>query len=58
MGSLDNSSRVFGAEFKRRLSDHWFLHIEVAAYEGIDQDDAIYPVRHDSYARINLDYNF
>ena len=56
--SLDNSSRVFGAEFKRRLSDHWFLHIEAAAYEGIDQTDVIYPVRHDSYARINLDYNF
>ena len=56
--SLDNSSCVLGAEFKRRLSDHWSLHAESFAYLGIDEDDIVYPVRRDSFLGVNLDYNF
>ena len=56
--SLDNSSRVLSAEFKRRLSDSWSLHVQSNAYVGIDEDDAIYDVRRDSFIGVNLDYNF
>ena len=57
--SLENSSRVLGAELKRRLTDHWFLHLEMSAYLNVnDTNDAMYPVRRDSFVRMNLDYNF
>ena len=58
LSSLDNSSRVLGAEFRRRLSDNWSLHVEAAAYMGVDEDDAMYAARRDSYLGVNLDYNF
>ena len=56
--SLDNSSRVLSAEFKRRLSDSWSLHVEGSAYLDIDTEDVIYDVRQDSFIGVNLDYNF
>ena len=56
--SLDSSSRILSAEFKRRLSDHWSLHAESFAYLGIDEKDIVYPVRRDSFLGVNLDYNF
>ena len=58
LASLDNSSRVLSAELKRRLSESWSLHVESTAYFGIDEDDVIYDVRHDSFIGVNLDYNF
>ncbi len=58
LNSLENSSRVLGAEFKRRLSDSLSLHVEAAAYVGIDEEDAAYVARRDSYIGVNLDYNF
>ncbi len=58
LNSLENSSRVLGAEFKRRLSDSLSLHVEAAAYVGIDENDAAYVARRDSYIGVNLDYNF
>ena len=58
LASLANSSRVFSAEFKRRLSDRWSLHAETTVYLGIDRDDAVYDVRRDSFTGVNLDYNF
>ena len=58
LSSLENGSRVLGGEFKRRLSDSWSLHVEAAAYLGIDEDDAMYVARRDSYIGVNLDYNF
>ena len=58
LASLANSSRVFSAEFKRRLSDRWSLHAEATVYLGIDRDDAVYDVRRDSFIGVNLDYNF
>ena len=58
LGSLDNSSRVVAGEFKRRLSDSWFLHVETSAFLDIDEDDFIYYVRRDSYIRVNLAYSF
>ena len=58
LNSLDYSSRVLGAEFKRRFSDSWSLHVEASAYVGIDKEDVIYAVRRDSYIGVNLDYGF
>ena len=58
LASLANSSRVFSAEFKRRLSDRWSLHAETTVYLGIDRDDAVYDVRRDNFIGVNLDYNF
>ena len=56
--SLDTGGRVLNAEFKRRLSDRWSLHVESSVYLGIERDDITYPVRHDSFIGVNLDYNF
>ena len=58
LASLDNSSHVLSTEFKRRLSESWSLHVESTAYFGIDENDAIYDVRRDSFIGVNLDYNF
>ena len=58
LGSLDSSSRVVAGEFKRRLSNNWFLHIETSAYLETEKDDFIYYVRRDSLIRVNLAYNF
>ena len=32
LASLENSSYILGAEFKRRLTDYWFLHVEASTY--------------------------
>ena len=58
LNSLANSSRVLTAEFKRRLSDNWFLHVESTVYLDIDESDQIYDVRRDSFVGVNVDYNF
>ena len=58
LASLDNGSHVLGAEFKRRLSESWSLHVETSAYLGVDENDVVYEVRRDSYVAVNLDYNF
>ena len=58
LGSLDNGSRLFNAEFKRRLSDHWSLHVEAFVYSDIDKEDVLYAVRRDGFIGVNLDYNF
>lgn len=58
LGSLDSSSRVVAGEFKRRLSDSWFLHIETSVFLDIDEDDFIYYVRRDSFIKVNLAYSF
>ncbi len=56
--SLANSTRVLSAEFKRRLSENWSLHVESTAYFNVDETDVIYEVRRDSFIGVNLDYNF
>ena len=58
LSSLDNSSRVLSAEFKRRLSDNWSLHVESGAYLSVDRDDVLYDVRRDGFIEVNLDYHF
>ncbi len=59
LASRDNSSHILGVEFSRRLSDQWYLNTEVSRYLEIDDAvDVLYPVRRDSYVRVNLDYNF
>ena len=57
--SLDTDSRVFGAEFNRRISDNWSLKMEASAFSRVGADDMLLsPVRRDSNASINLDYSF
>ena len=58
LSSLHNDSHLIGAEFKRRLSDNWYLHIESVKYLETDEADALYPVQRDSHIRVRLDYNF
>ncbi len=58
LGAVDSSTRVLGAEFRRRLSDRWSLHIESIVYLGVDREDIAYDVRRDSFVGVNLDYNF
>ena len=59
VNSLDTDSRVFGAEFNRRISDNWSLKVEASAFSRVGANDILlYPVRQDSNASINLDYNF
>ena len=62
LASLDNGSHAISAEFKRRISDSWSLHVEGTAYSGIDAksvvEEVLYEVRRDSYVGLNLDYNF
>ena len=56
--SLANNTRVLSAEFKRRLSENWSLHVESTAYFDVDETDVIYDVRRDSFVGVNLGYNF
>ena len=58
LASVDTSSRFLSAEFKRRLSDQWSLHVESTIYLDIDGNDAAHDVRRDSFIGVNLDYNF
>ncbi len=58
LASLENSSYILGAELKRRLTDYWFLHLEASTYHEVDETDAVYTARRDSFVRVNLDYNF
>ena len=58
LASLDYDSRVLTAEFKRRLSDRWSLHMEASAYVNVDEDDPLFEVRGDSFVRASLDYSF
>ena len=58
LASLDTDGRILSAEFKRRLSDRWSLHVESTLYFGIDRNDVAYDVRRDGFIGVNLDYNF
>ena len=72
LGSLEYKSRILNAEFKRRLTENWSLHVESTAYLEIDEGylvepvglfeglrrEVIYPARRDSYIGVNLDYHF
>ena len=58
LNSLANSSRVLIAEYKRRLTDNWSLHVEGTAYVGIDDTDQLHDVRRDSFVAVNIDYHF
>ena len=58
LASIDTDGRILSAEFKRRLSDRWSLHLESTVYFGIDRNDVAYDVRRDGFIGVNLDYNF
>ena len=56
--SLEYSSRVLSAEFKRRLTDSWSLHVEGLVYAEIEEEDVMYSVRRDSFIAASLAYSF
>lgn len=56
--SLEYTSRAISAEFKRRLSDSWSLHVESLAYAEIEEEDVMYDVRRDSFIAVSLAYGF
>ena len=56
--SLEYSSRVLSAEFKRRLTDSWSLHVEGLAYAEIEEEDVMYSVRRGSFIAASLAYSF
>ena len=55
---LDMTSRVMAVELNRRISEQWFLHLEVIALLGIDRAALDYELRRDSFIELNLIYNF
>ena len=55
---LDFGTRSFNAEFNRRLSDEWSLHVEAVVFSNVDMMDLAYPTRRDSFVELNLTYNF
>ena len=54
----DLGTRSFNAEFNRRLSDEWSLHLEAVVFSNVDRMDLAYPTRRDSFVELNLTYNF
>ena len=54
----DFGTRSFNAEFNRRLSDEWSLHLEAVVFSNVDRMDLAYSTRHDSFVELNLTYNF
>ena len=54
----DFGTRSFNAEFNRRLSDEWSLHLEAVVFSGVDGMDLAYSTRRDSFVELNLTYNF
>ena len=55
---LDFGTRSFNAEFNRRLSDEWSLHLEAVAFSNVDMMDPAYHTRRDSFIELNVIYNF
>ncbi len=54
----DFGTRSFNAEFNRRLSDEWSLHLEAVVFSNVDGMDLAYSTRRDSFVELNLTYNF
>ena len=54
----DFGTRSFNAEFNRRLSDEWSLHLETVVFSNADRMDIAYSTRRDSFVELNLTYNF
>ena len=54
----DLGTRSFNAEFNRRLSDEWSLHLEAVVFSNVDMMDLAYGTRRDSFVELNLTYNF
>ena len=54
----DLGTRSFNAEFNRRLSDEWSLHLEAVVFSSFDETDIAYGTRRDSFVELNLIYNF
>ncbi len=51
-------TRTLGAEFDRRLSDQWSLHVESSSILSMDPDELQYVGRRDSFFEFHLEYNF
>ena len=58
LDSRETDSRVFNAEFNRRLSDNLSLHVESIAHVGFETDETVRDTSRDSFIGISLEYNF
>ena len=56
--SRETDSRVFNAEFNRRLSDNLSLQLESIAHIGFETDGTVRDTSRDSFIGISLEYNF
>ena len=54
----DFGTRSFNAEFNRRLSNEWSLHLEAVVFSNVDRMDPTASTRRDSFVELNLTYNF
>ena len=52
------ATRTLGAEFDRRLSDQWSLHVAANMILSMDPADFQYVGRRDSFFEFHLEYNF
>ena len=52
------ATRTLAAEFDRRLSDQWSLHVESSSILSMDPDDIQWVGRRDSFFEFHLEYNF
>ena len=58
LDSRETDSRVFNAEFNRRLSDNLSLHVESIAHLEFETDETVRDTSRDSFIGISLEYNF
>ena len=52
------ATRALALEFGRRISNAWSLRAEAVALLGVDEEDLLYEMRHDSFIDMSLVYSF
>jgi hypothetical protein len=55
---LDAPGRVCQVEGSRRLSDNWFLELEVRLFSEMGERHSLYALRNDDFLGLTLEYNF
>lgn len=51
-------TRAVALEFRRRITNEWFLRAEAAALVSVDEGEFHYAMRQDSFIDVSLTYNF
>jgi len=55
---LEQSSKMFTIEAERRFRDRFKANIELRLFKDFNQNDLFYPLRDDSFMRLNIGYHF